>query len=212
MWKWRVSRVLQTANAPHIVKHLPFLHVDEAKFQLQIGPVTPCTTWTVRIYTLTSSYLTSTAVRSFFLTPQTEKVIEIKMAISRELDRVISTRCNCSVPKDSLKGGRFRCWNTPNEVTYRNKIVSNTANTSRLVEYIEEWVKTEQPFIPVGDFDLKVYKDCPVHISSMNDPECTSTELPPDMPSVIASSDQDVIQCLNVCLVRKRGEALCPSP
>ena len=139
--------------------------------------------------------------------------MEIKAAISQQISMVISAHCNCSVPGDFLQGGRFRCWNTPTAVTYRNKVFGNTAtNASKLVEYTEDWVKTEHLFVPVGDFDLKVYKDCPVRISSMSDPECASAELPANVPSVIASSDPKVIQCINVCLVRERGETLCPMP
>ena len=143
---------------------------------------------------------------------QVEKAREVKMAISQQITRVISAHCHCSVPDNLLQNGLFTCWNTPNVVTFRNKIISNTVNTSKLVDYIIEWVNTEQPYVQVGDFGLKVYKDCPVRISSMNDPDCASAELSTNVPSVIASSDPKVIRCINFCLEWERGEALCPMP
>ena len=134
------------------------------------------------------------------------------MAISKQITNVISAHSNCSVCKYFLQSGLFTCWNTPNEVTYRSKIVSNTANTSKLVDYIQDWVNSERPFVQIGDFGLKVYKDCPVSISSMNEPDCGSAELSRNVPSVIASSDPKVIRCINFCLEWERGEALCPMP
>ncbi len=96
-------------------------------------------------------------------------------------------------------------------MTYRNTLISSPY-TDQVTEYIKDWVKSE-PVVQVGDFHLRVNKDCPVRISSMNDPECSNTDLPAaEVPSIIASSDPVIIGCLNLCLERVRGEALCSSP
>ena len=95
-------------------------------------------------------------------------------------------------------------------MTYRNTIVSSP-DTNEQFGYIQDWVSSGA-VVQVGNFLLIVYKDCPVRISSMSDPECASAELPANVPSVIASSDPKVIRCINFCLLRERGEALCPMP
>ena len=142
---------------------------------------------------------------------QAERTASIKTAITSAISTVISSRCNCSFSESIVQDGLFSCWNSPTEVTYRSTIVS-TDNASMLVGYIEDWVRSEQPFLRVGDFRLQLYQDCPVHISSMSAPECVSAKLPTDGPSVIASSDPVITNCLNYCLVRVRGEPLCSSP
>ncbi len=148
-------------------------------------------------------------VSSFSLLTQDKRTNDTEAAIVETISRVISAGCNCSFPEAALQGGLFSCWNGPTEVTYRNSIVS-TDNTSKLVGYIEDWVKSEQPFIQVGRFLVKVFQDCPVRKSSVNDPEC---ELPAaGGPSVIASSDPVVIGCLNRCIHMLTGETLCLSP
>ena len=134
----------------------------------------------------------------------------MREAISQKIATVISSHCNCSVPEDFLKDGIFRCWNSRNEVTYRNTII--TPANIKVAEYIEDWVKSEQP-LEVDGFHVKVYKDCPVHIYSMSDPECVrTTELSTDKPSVIFSSNPGVIRCINHCFVGERGEELCQVP
>ncbi len=124
---------------------------------------------------------------------------------------VISARCNCNFTETALHNGLFTCWNSPSEVTYRATIVG-TFNTSQLVGYIEEWVMAKRPFVKIGRVGLRVYQNCPVRIVSLeDDPECPDA-VPVAGPAVIASSDPDVIQCLNNCLLSVKGEPLRRSP
>ncbi len=150
-------------------------------------------------------------VAVFIIISQADRAREVRTAVIREISGIISSHYDYHFPENLLKSGVFRCRSTQSEVTYRNTITSSHHNIDEMMGYIEDWVKTE-PIVQVGDFHLIVNKNCSVHISSMNDPECFSTELPAATPSVIASSDPVIIDCLNECLQTVRGEALCSSP
>ena len=79
----------------------------------------------------------------------------------------ISYQCNCSFPVEFIRDGSSRCWNAPDEFTYRSAIVgTETHNATELVQFLEEWVKSE-PALQVGRFELWVDTKCPVLISSL---------------------------------------------
>jgi len=79
----------------------------------------------------------------------------------------ISYQCNCSFPAEFIRGGLFRCWNAPDEFTYRSAIVgTETHNATELVQFLEEWVNSE-PALQVDQFELWVGMKFPVPISSL---------------------------------------------
>jgi len=87
--------------------------------------------------------------------------------IHSRIAKAISYQCNCSFPVEFIRDGFFRCWNAPDEFTYRSAIVGTEAhNATELVQFLEEWVNSE-PALQVGRFELWVDTKCPVLISSL---------------------------------------------
>ena len=91
----------------------------------------------------------------------------IRSFIHSGIAKAISYHCNCSFPVEYIRDGLFRCWNAPDEFTYRSAIVGTVAhNATELVQFLEEWVNS-QPALQVDHFELWIDTKCPVPISSL---------------------------------------------
>ena len=91
--------------------------------------------------------------------------------IHKAILAAIEIHCNST---SFLRTGKFRCWTSPSEVTYRTAIVGTATHTSlELLSCIESWVTSKAGVVDVGKISLQVLsKGCPVELSSMNDEEC----------------------------------------
>ena len=65
-----------------------------------------------------------------------------------------------------------------------------------------------EPALLVDQFGLWVGAKCPVRISSLSDPQCPGLTPPAGDPTLI-TRDPAVIQCVNACMYRLRGERFC---
>ena len=94
--------------------------------------------------------------------------------IHKAIISALEIHCNSTFPPNFLRTGKFRCWTSPSEVTYRTAIVGTATHTSlELLSCIESWVKSKAGVVDVGKISLQVLsKGCPVELSSMNDQEC----------------------------------------
>ena len=95
------------------------------------------------------------------------------------------------------------------QATYRSTISGIVGNNAtHLLSVLQDWVATG-PVIELDLMLLHVSPDCPVHIASKADPECSPSEpLTFDNPTLI-TSDSEVIQCVNLCLFRTHGRSIC---
>ena len=140
---------------------------------------------------------------------QTEKATSLEKAIQSALISVIENYCECMFPASNIIQGQFTCLMTQTQVTYKSTI-SGTAdnNATQLLAVLQDWVASG-PVIKLDWLLLHVSPGCPIHISSMADPECSLSEPQTfDNPTLI-TSDYGVIQCVNVCLIRTRGRDIC---
>ena len=91
----------------------------------------------------------------------------IRSYVHNGIAEAISYHCNCSFQVSFIRKGLFRCWNAPDEFTYRSAIVGTEAhNATELVQFLEELVHTESA-LQVDQFELWVDTKCPVPISSL---------------------------------------------
>ena len=127
-------------------------------------------------------------------------------SIHLALTKAVSTLCNCSFSSKFLRTGKFRCWNSPSEVTYRTSVVGMaTYNSSQLVGLIESWVRSEVAMVDVGRISLQVLSsECGVGLSSLSEGECGVEGSGGGSPTLsLVSQDAGTIQCMQSCLVRK---------
>ena len=105
---------------------------------------------------------------------QDKKADMMENSIQKAVTSALETHCNCTYPPKYLRTGKFRCWTSKSEVTYRTAIIGTAAHTSlELLGCIESWVTSKTGVVDVGKVSLQVLsKGCPVEISSMNDEEC----------------------------------------
>ena len=144
-----------------------YIHsTDEAAFHLQMGPVSPCTTWSVSPLWF-AEYLLTVDHHIYSVCAQADKVEKIRSYVHRGIAKAISYQCNCSFSAEFIRNGLFRCWNALNEFTYRSTIVGTKVhNATELVGFLEQWVNSE-PALQMGQFELWVGTRCPVPISSL---------------------------------------------
>ena len=198
--------------------HSEFLHTDQAFFQLQIGPVEHCIVWSVSlwdgniglVFLWLCIYIYRYALsHTLYLTClQAEKARIFEEDLLNAVTKAISDGCNCSFPVEFIRTGQYTCWSAPTEVTYRSTIVgTETHNSSQLIGFIDEWVNTRTT-VKIEWLLHKVYPDCPVQISSLSEPECMSSEPLTGDPTLI-TTDPQVIQCVNACLIKLRGGGGC---
>ena len=137
-----------------------------------MGPVSPCTTWSVspccdlicrKMLRCGSSVITLI----FYFCVQADKVEEIRSYVHSGIAKAISYQCNCSFSAEFIRNGLFHCWNALNEFTYRSTIVGMKGhNATELVGLLQQWVYSE-PTLQVDQFELWVSTRCPVALSSL---------------------------------------------
>ncbi len=80
---------------------------------------------------------------------------------------------------------------------------------------INLWVKTEQAVMLIRSFfvDVYHYKDCPVQLESIMDPECDSIESKSSFPQTLLTNDAEVIKCVSKCVSEATTLPFCePNP
>ena len=133
---------------------------------------------------------------------QTKKATSLENAIQSALISVIENYCECTFPASCIVRGQFTCLMTQMQLTYRSTILGAVNyNATQLLAILQDWVASG-PVIKLDWLLLHVSPGCPIHISSMADPECSLSE---PQTSTLITSDYGVIQCVNVCLRRTRG-------
>ena len=90
-------------------------------------------------------------------------------------------RCHCEFTTghiDSAVSG-FRCSSSQrNQVVFRSKLNgTEDTNASTLTTYISQWTSSDTS-ITVLNLILDIDSTCPVHISSLSDPECEFRSFP----------------------------------
>ena len=138
-----------------------------------MGPVSPCTTWSVSpccdlICRIVEMWVFSHHTYSILcIYIQADKVEEIRSYVHSGIAKAISYQCNCSFSAKFIRNGLFRCWNALNEFTYRSIIVGIKGhNATELVGLLQQSVYSD-PTLQVDQFELWVGTRCPVAISSL---------------------------------------------
>ena len=75
----------------------------------------------------------------------------------------------------TIDGGGFQCFGPGEDYVTFRATLSSTVNSSQLISYVEEWVKSS-PSLLVHGLRLTVDKSCPVEITSLQDPGCQFSE------------------------------------
>ena len=144
-----------------------------------------------------------------YLHVQTEKATALENAIQNAVISIIENYCECTFPPSNIDPGHFTCLITTEQATYRSTISGSIDNNAtRLLSVLQDWVASG-PVIELDWILLHVSPDCPIHISSKADPECSLSEPLTFANPTLITSDSEVIQCVNVCLVRTRGRSIC---
>ena len=107
-----------------------------------------------------------------------EKVNSVVSAVVRATEE----RCHCEFTAghiDNTVSG-FRCSSSQqNQVVFRSKLYgTKDTNASTLTSYISQWTSSDIS-ITVLNLILDIDSTCPVHISSLRDPECEFVEIRP---------------------------------
>ena len=120
---------------------------------------------------------------------QNDHAEKIESYIHTEIVEAVSGGCSYELPVAFIRSGIFQCWNTLNEVTYRSMIVGTEHhNATELLRSLEEWLNSE-PVLQVEKLGLWVSTKCPVQISSLSDPQCSSFRQPSPGDSTTVTSD-----------------------
>ena len=140
---------------------------------------------------------------------QTEKAASLENAIQSAIISVIENSCDCTFPASNIVPGQFTCLMTTTQATYRSTISGTVGNNvTQLLATLQDWVASG-PVIKLDWLLLHVSPACPIHIASMQDPECSLSEPHAfDNPTLI-TSDYKVIKCVNACLYRMQGHGIC---
>ena len=96
--------------------------------------------------------------------------------------------CQCGFNAENITEDAFQCFpNSDRQVTFRARLRETTHATSvQLIEYIQQWVKTE---IPVAVQGVRVNIDtCPVAITSFQDPQCPEATQPTSVTTQTTST------------------------
>ena len=141
---------------------------------------------------------------------QSKKTELLESNIRNTLVEVIVNQCKCKFPLSNIPAlGQFSCRTTAALVTYRNTIFGTTGfNASQLLDILSNWV-TSGPTIRIEKLLLDVCANCPVHISLLSDPECRVSESKVVGDPTFITSDPNVIQCVNGCLLKAQGRDIC---
>ena len=117
------------------------------------------------------------------------------------LSEAISELCNCSFPSKFLRTGKFRCWNSPNEVTYRSSVVGvTTHNSSQIIGHVESWVRSEVAVVDLGQVSVEVLSgECSVGLSNLHEEECGRKMEGSGGSAQNLSLDAGTLQCVRCC-------------
>ena len=120
-------------------------------------------------------------------------------SIHQAITAAVSELCNCSFSVKFLRPGKFRCWNSPSEVTYISSVVGTPArNSSHLLGFLDSWVRSEEAVVDVGCVSLRVLNGrCGVGVGE----ECgvEGSGISPNTLSLV-SQDPAVISCVQKCM------------
>ena len=76
------------------------------------------------------------------------------------------------IPKENIQQGYFSCYRFTTETTYRTTITgTERVSAADYADLIQEWVESGVT-IRVQWYVIKIDKNCPVSIMSMDDVEC----------------------------------------
>ena len=137
------------------------------------------------------------------------KTRQVEKDIREAVANAVSNKCNCSFAQSSIRRGKLSCRSTVNQVVYRSTVIgTNNNNSSIIVEFIEEWVRSSTAAVLIDPFILDVDPSCNVHISSMLEPECSTPSTAIGNRTLI-TTDEETIQCVNSCLQKKGQTSDC---
>ena len=137
------------------------------------------------------------------------KTRQVEKDIREAVANAVSNKCNCSFDQSSIRRGKLSCRSTVNQVVYRSTVIgTNNNNSSMIVGFIEEWVRSSTAAVLFDPFILDVDPSCNVRIYSMLEPECS----PPSTTlgnRTLITTDEETIQCVNSCLQKKGRTSDC---
>ena len=93
----------------------------------------------------------------------------MRNSIHEAISEAVSELCNCSFPVQLLRPGKFRCWDSPTQVTYLASVVgTSTYNSSHILNHMDSWVRSKEAVVDVGSITLEVLNgECGVGMSCM---------------------------------------------
>ena len=127
--------------------------------------------------------------------------------IEAEVLKQLSNQCPCELSPALIQSGRFmECFGS-STVTYRASIQGIANITSQVfVDQIQQWLWQSMPFT-VFSVQMRVDKTCPVMISSLDAPGCSSSSLLTALLPIIGGVVFLILCCIVVIIflfLRKR--------
>jgi hypothetical protein len=110
----------------------------------------------------------------------------VQTFMKEKISEYISTVCTCSFSIDNLVNGTLYCVDTTSdELIYRVYVIgTGDIGSTTIINHLVMWVKSG-PEIISGAAKITMDTSCPVNLSSIHDPVCTSeTTEPPSTGSV----------------------------
>ena len=103
----------------------------------------------------------------------------IQSAIQSELTYIIRDKCKCDFPENFISEPVLLCeQQEPTSFVYRASIKRyEILSPDQLINYIENWVE-QGASVSINDVVVIFSSDCPVRISDIGDPVCSTTVTP----------------------------------
>ena len=85
----------------------------------------------------------------------------------------LSRLCNCDISYKNIQDDAFGCGQLDHLITYRGRLLgSDDYSALGLVELMEFWVNSEQAFLTVDSFRMRVDPTCSTRLDTVNAPDC----------------------------------------
>lgn len=135
-----------------------------------------------------------------------DRINLMESSIHQAITEAVSELCNCSFSGKFLRKGKFRCWNSPSQVTYRSSVVGTASlKSSQILAHIEGWVRSQVAEVDVGQMSLQVLSssECAVGLSSLTEAECEGRSSLTTL--TLVTQDVGAILCVQNCVNSTSG-------
>lgn len=104
---------------------------------------------------------------------QSGDIEEKRELVKDQLIFELSRLCNCDISSQNIQADAFGCGQLDHLIIYRGRILgSNGYSALGLVGLMQSWINTEQAFLTVDSFRMRVDPTCTTRLDTINAPDC----------------------------------------